>query len=85
MKTQNGVSIRSLSKGYDGDCLDVRRLSVVHPKLDLVPLVFLCVEQPQVVEVLCYGRLSRDDDSTSRRYEDVLRIPGSTNPPKSTI
>ncbi len=63
MKTQSGVSIYSLvEQRLRRGLFDVRRFSVVHTKLDLVPFVLLCVEQPQVVQVLRYGRFSRGDD-----------------------
>ena len=37
---------------------DVRWFSVVHAKLDLMPFVFLRVEQPKVIQVLCYWEFS---------------------------
>jgi hypothetical protein len=66
MKIRTVVSIRSLIEQIlrrEGP-FDVRRFSVVHTELDLMPFVFLRVEEPQVVEVLCYWMPSRDNYTT---------------------
>lgn len=43
---------------------DVRGFSVVHTKLDLMPFVFLYVEQPQVIQVLCCREVNQENNIT---------------------
>jgi hypothetical protein len=50
-----------------GGLPDVRGFSIVHTELDHVPFVFLYVEQPKVIQVLCYWRFSQENHITAIR------------------